>query len=97
MNLSGRHKPLCLTRWTVRTATMEAVIKQYGVTMETLEDVHLNTRDNYGLKAGGRIAALQNFETFFILKLGYLLFSCSENTSKVLQAIKTPQCKRRFL
>ena len=41
----------------------------------------------HGLKAGGLLAALEKFETFFSrLKLGCLLFGCSENTSKVLQA-----------
>ena len=83
---SGGLKPLCPTRWTVRAAAMEAVIMQYSVIMETLEDVHHNTRDEYGLKAGGLLAALEKFETFFSLKLGCLLFGCSENTSKVLQA-----------
>ena len=65
---------------------MEALIMQYSMIMGTLEDVHLNTRDEYGLKAGGLLAALEKFETFFSLKLGCLLFGCSENTSKVLQA-----------
>jgi len=37
------------------------------------------------LKAAGIIAALEKFETFFGLKLGYLLFSAAEETSKVLQ------------
>ena len=54
--------------------------------MGTLEDVHLNTRDECGLKIGGLLASLAKFETFFSLKLGRLLFGCSENTSKVLQA-----------
>ena len=43
----------------------------------------------YGLKSGGIIAALVKSETFFCLQLGYLLFGCSENTSKVLQAKDT--------
>ena len=40
---SGGLKPLCPTRWTVRAATMEAVIMQYSMIMGTLEDVHLIT------------------------------------------------------
>ena len=62
---------------------MKAVIMQYSVIKG---DVHLNTWDEYGLKAGGLLAALEKYETFFSLKLGCLLFGCSENTSIVLQA-----------
>ena len=40
---SGGLKPLCPTQWTVRAATMEAVIMQYRMIMGTLEDVHLIT------------------------------------------------------
>ena len=65
------------------------MIKQYKVIIETMEDIHLNTRDEYGLKAGGILAALEKFETFFSLYLGSLLFGCAENTSKVLQAKDT--------
>ena len=35
-----RIKSLCPTRWTVRTEAMDAVIKQYSVLMETMEEVH---------------------------------------------------------
>ena len=83
--LSGGIKSLCPTRWTVRAAALEAVIMQYSVIMGTLEDVHLNTWDECGLKAGGLLASLAKFETFCSLKSGRLLFGCSENTSKVLQ------------
>ena len=79
-------KPLCPTRWTARTAAFEAVIKHYNVIIGTMEDININTHDEYGLKAGGILSALEKFETFFSLRLGYLLFGCAENTSKVLQA-----------
>ena len=52
-------KPLCPTHWTVGTEAMEAVIKQYSVLMETMEEVHCATRDEYGLKAAGVLAALE--------------------------------------
>lgn len=79
-------KPLCPTRWTVRTDAIEAVIKQYSIIMETLDEVNHTTHDEYGLKAGGVLATLEKFETLFGLKLSYLLFGASEETSKVLQA-----------
>ena len=79
-------KSLCPTCWTVRTEAMDAVIKQYSVLMETMEDVHHTTRDEYGLKAAGVLAALEKFEIFFGLNLGHLLFGAAEETSKALQA-----------
>ena len=68
---------------------MEAVIKQYSVLMETMEEVHRTTRDEYGLKAAGVLAVLEKFEIFFGLRLGHLLFGAAEETSKALQAKDT--------
>ena len=82
-------KPLCPTRWTVRTEAIDAVIKQYALIMETMEDVNLTTHDEYGLKAGGILATLEKFDCLFGLKLGHLLFSAAESTSLVLQAKST--------
>ena len=48
---------------------MEAVIKQYSVLMETMEEVHCTTGDEYGPKAAGVLAALEKFEILFGLKL----------------------------
>ena len=85
----GGIKPLCPTRWTVRTDAIDAVIKQYPVIMETMEEVHQTTHDDYGLKAAGILAALEKFEMFFGLKLGHLLFGAAKEISKVLQAKNT--------
>ena len=54
--------------------------------METMEEIHQTTRDEYGLKAAGVVAALEKFD---ILKLGHLLFGAAEETSKALQAKDT--------
>eukprot|EP00731_Ephydatia_muelleri_P006208 Em0003g456a len=51
-----------------------------------MEEVHSTTHDEYGLKAGGIVTALEKFDTLFGLQLGHLLLGCAENTSKVLQA-----------
>jgi len=48
---------------------MEAVIKQYSLLMETMEEVHCTTRDEYDLKAAGVLGALEKFVIFFGLKL----------------------------
>ena len=83
-NSSGL-KPLCPTRWTVRAEAIDAVIKQYTIIIETLDEVHSTTKDEYGLKAGGIVTALEKFDMFFGLQLGHLLFGAAENTSIVLQ------------
>ena len=62
---------------------------QYTVIIKTMEYVHNTTHDEYDLKAGGVLAALEKFEMLFGLKLGHLLFSASEEMSRVLQAKDT--------
>ena len=78
-------KSLCPTRWTVRAEAIDAVIKQYTIIIETLDEVHSTTKDEYGLKAGGIVTAVEKFVMFFGLQLGHLLFGAVENTSIVLQ------------
>ena len=68
---------------------MDAVIKQYHLIMETREEVHATTQDEYGLKARGILSAFEKFDVYFGLKLGHLLFGAAEETSKVLQAKNT--------
>ena len=82
-------KLLCPTRWTARTGAIEAVLKDYSVLMETMEEIHHTTHDEYGLKAGGILASLEKFDTLFGLKLGYLVFGASESLSKSLQGKNT--------
>ena len=47
-NSSGL-KPLCPTRWTVRAEAIDAVIKQYTIIIETLDEVHSTTKDEVEL------------------------------------------------
>ena len=53
--------------------------------MDTIHEVNETTRDEYGLKAGGTLAALENFSTLFGLRLDHLLFAAAEETSKVFK------------
>lgn len=78
-------KPLCPTRWTVRPAAVDAVIKDYTVLMETLEEIHATTCDEYGLKAGGFLQSLEMFNTLVGLRLVLTLFSVAEHVSLTLQ------------
>ena len=54
-----------------------------------MSEVNETTRDEYGLKAGGILAALEKFSTLFGLRLAFLLFSTAEEVSKGLQAKDT--------
>ena len=56
-------KPLCPTRWTARTAAIDAIVKDYPVSMDTLEEINATTRDEYGMKAGGYLQSMEKFNT----------------------------------
>ena len=58
-------KPLCPTRWTARTAAIDAILKGYPLLMDTLEEIHTTTRDEYGLKAGGFLQSLEKFNSLW--------------------------------
>ena len=53
--------------------------------METLEEIHATTHDEYGLKAGGCLQSLEKFTTLFGLKLAHILFCAAEQASLALQ------------
>ena len=55
-------KLLCPNRWTV-TASVDAVIKDYTILMDLLEEVNSTTHDEYGLKAGGLLYAVEAFSS----------------------------------
>ena len=78
-------KSLCATRWTARTSSIKAVLKDYSSSMETMAEVNSTTHDEYGLKAGGILSAKCN--TLFGLKLGYNLFGTAAEVSKGLLMI----------
>lgn len=74
-------KPLCPTRWTVRTSAISAVLSNYSVLCVALEKINVETSDDYGRKAGGFLAIMEKFSTFFSLKLSHLIFSGTEQLS----------------
>lgn len=78
-------KPLCPTRWTVRTSAISAVLSNYSVLCVALEPINVETSDDYGRKAGGFLAIMEKFSTFFGLKLSHMLFSGTEQLSLTLQ------------
>ena len=78
-------KPLSTTRWTARTAAIDAILKDYTVLMETMEEIHATTHDDYGLKASGCLHSLEKFSTLFGLRLAHILFGATEQVSLLLQ------------
>ena len=84
-NISPGLRPLCPTRWTVRTASINSVLSNYAVLMDTMEDINRTTNDEYLLIAGRQLTVMEKFSTFFQLKLSHLFFSASEQLSHTLQ------------
>ena len=82
-------RPLCPTRWTVRTGAIGAILSNYSTLCTVLNDVHLSGRDEYAMKAGGYLTLLEKFGTFFGLKLSFFVFSVTEQLSITLQGQNT--------
>ena len=57
-------KPLCPTRWTVRTIAIKPILDNYETLLLTLEEMNATGRDEYALKAGGFVRQLQLFSTY---------------------------------
>ena len=82
-------KPLCPTRWTVRTGAISSVLSNYSVLCEALEQINAETHDDYGRKAGGFFAQMERFSTFFGLEFSHLIFSGTEQLFLSLQGKNT--------
>ena len=75
-------KLLCPTRWTDRTVAINAILKDYNVLLEVLEEIHMATPNEYETIASGLLHLLEKFNTLFGLKLSY---SAAEQLSLSLQ------------
>lgn len=78
-------KPMCPTRWTARMSAIIAILDDYDLLLETLEEKQQSTCDEYGMKAGGLLQSLEKFNSLFCLRLCHLLFSVAEQLSLTLQ------------
>ena len=79
-------KPLCPTRWTVRTPAINAIIKNYSVLLKELEAIQEEQHGEASSKAFGLLTLMEKFSTFFGLKLAYLVFVATEQLATTLQA-----------
>ena len=73
-------KPFCPTRWTVHTGALDAVI------CTELEQIGRECYGEPSRKASGLLALMEQFTTFFGLKLSHLVFSATEQLSRTLQS-----------
>ena len=73
----------------MRTAAIHSVLLNYSSLCETLETVNAETHDEYGRKAGGYLAQMEKFSTFFGLNLSHLIFSGTEQLSLTLEGKDT--------
>ena len=64
-----RIRPLCPTRWPVRTGAISAVLQNYEMLQETFEDTHKSTHDQNGITAGSMISLMDKFSNVFSLNL----------------------------
>ena len=82
-------KPLCPTRWTVRTSAVDSVLRNYLVLMEALEKISEDAcTSDVRAKADGLSTCLEQFRTYFGLKMCHLVFSATEQLATTLQ-VKT--------
>ena len=77
-------KPLCPTRWTIRSAAINAILVNYPAISEELTEIG-NSRCGASSRAVGIMALMDRFSTFFGLKLAYFVFSATEQVSTTLQ------------
>ena len=77
---------LCPTRWTVRHTAINSILRNYQVLIDALEIIQKG-HDEYAAKANGLLGRMECFDTYFALKLAYLVFSASEQLSINLQAV----------
>ena len=76
-------KPLCPTRWTVRTSAVDSVLKNYLVLMEALEKI---SEDSCTSDARAKVSTcMEQFRTYFGLRMCHLVFSATEQLATTLQ------------
>lgn len=76
----------------MQTGAIDAVLKNYPAVLKALQNIAETCHDDYGRKANGLNAQLEKFDTYFGLKLSYLIFSGTEQTS--LFRARIPLCRR---
>ena len=71
---------LCPTRWTIRHTSIDSIMRNYKVWQTALNEIEQG-RDEYAAKASGLLSRMEQFETYFSLKLVHRVFSAAEQLS----------------
>ena len=79
-------KPLCPTRWTIRTGAINSILQNYDTLCETLDEISADTHGEPAAKALGLRALMTKFAVFFGLKFCMVIFSATEQLSVTLQS-----------
>ncbi|XP_065885455.1 zinc finger MYM-type protein 1-like [Dysidea avara] len=79
-------RTLCPTRWTVRHGAIASVLKNYKVLLTALDTIQ-EGHDEYAAKASGLLNRMEQFDTFFGLKLAHQIFAPAEQCSTNIQAV----------
>ena len=74
------------TQWTVRTAAINVVLKNYSLIQQTLDEIAADSTGEPAAKASGLGCLMEKFETYFGLKLSYVAFVATEQLAITLQA-----------
>ena len=69
---------LCPTRWTVRHGSIGSILRNYSILQDALDEIKLG-HDEYAAKGNGMAIRMENFDTFFGLKLSYLYCSLHQS------------------
>lgn len=76
-------RPLCPTRWTVRTSAIQSIITNYSVLCAEFEMIlRESSYVEAARKACGLLAMMDKFSVYFGLKLAHIIFAATEQVSK---------------
>ena len=79
-------KPLCPTWWIVRTGAILSIIQNYKVLEDELDLLSQDTDTGEAAsKASGLLINVEQFHTYFGLRLSYMVFVTTEQLPTTLQ------------
>ena len=85
MGKGAKLRPLCPTRWTCRTASLQSVLSSYPAILDTLEKFSASGGEP-ARRAGGVLATMERFATVIGLHVSLAVFAVAEDLSRALQS-----------
>ena len=82
---AGRIKPLCATRWLMRTPAIESVLSQYRAVLDSLEEAKAERNESRAIILLDRC---EKGTTLLGLQIGFNIFGHLEQLNKSLQSTK---------